>query len=101
MPLASRAFWMTSSAVLILDSVFLPIAYHLPAGWLLSLIGFTVNLPALPLAAAYSIALDDPISLWTAFALNASLVLASSVVWGAVAATIVWRHHRKESPRFE
>ena len=91
----------TFLAVLVADSVLLPLMYCLPAtphGLWKMLLGFAVlalNLPSLPLALVFRIFIPDDVhSILLEIALNAIIVLFTSYVWGIYAARRLNKKHR-------
>lgn len=91
----------TFIAVLIADSVLVPLAYylssHLP-GSMSTLIGlavFVFNLPSLPLALASRILIPDEVdSVSLGIVLNVIMMLFTSYVWGIYAARQLNKKHR-------
>ena len=91
----------TFLAVLVADSVLLPLMYCLPAipnGLWKLLLGFAVlalNLPSLPLALIFRIFIpDDADSVSLGIVLNAIIALFTSYVWGIYAARRLNKKHR-------
>jgi hypothetical protein len=79
--------------VSIVDSALLLLGHFLASAgtrsWLVAAPALAINAPAVPLAVFFSVFGKDPQSIWITLAMNASIIIVSSVAWGAIVASAI------------
>jgi ABC-type transport system involved in cytochrome c biogenesis permease component len=84
-----RVFWITAVTLFIVDcAIFAAAVNSKTPNLLLGVIGFPLNLPSFPLAAAYVMFLHQPVSRLGGMLMLASEAAVSSIFWGYLVAKV-------------